>query len=61
MKKILTSVSLAVLITAACTNLDETLYSTLESSDYGKTAAEIETIVGGAYAKLRGFRDNTSI
>jgi hypothetical protein len=61
MKKILTSVSLAVLVTAACTNLDETLYDKIESSDYGKTAAEIETIVGGAYAKLRGFRDNTSI
>jgi hypothetical protein len=61
MKKILTSISLAVLVSAACTNLDETLYDKVESSDYGKTAAEIETIVGGAYAKLRGFRDNTSI
>jgi len=61
MKKILISVSLAVLLTAACTNLDETLYNQVESSDYGKTAAEIETIVGGAYASLRGFRDNFSI
>jgi hypothetical protein len=59
--KILINVSLAVLFAAACTNLDEVLYDQVESSDYGKTSAEIETIVGGAYAALRGFRDNTSI
>jgi hypothetical protein len=61
MKKILISVSLAVLFNAGCTNLDEKLYDQVQTSDYGKTAAEIETIVGGAYASLRGFRDNTSI
>lgn len=45
----------------ACTNLDETLYDKVKSADYGKTPAEIETIVGRAYASLRGFNDGTSI
>lgn len=44
----------------ACTDLDETVYSQVDSKDYGKTPAEIETIVGGAYASLRGFKDETS-
>lgn len=38
----------------ACTDLSETLYDKVESSGYGKTPAEIETIVGGAYSSLRG-------
>ena len=46
---------------SACTNLDETLYDKVASSDYGKTSAEIETIVGRAYASLRGFSDDISI
>lgn len=45
---------------ASCTNLDETIFSQVESGDYGKTPAEIETIVGGAYSSLRGFADATS-
>ena len=61
MKKIILTLIVAALFAAGCTNLDETLYSKVESSDYGLTSAEIETIVGGVYASLRGFRDNTSI
>lgn len=44
----------------SCTNLDETLFSQVDSNDYGQTPAEVETIVGGAYASLRGFRDELS-
>ena len=51
----------AILSFTACTNLDETLYDKVELDDYGKTPDEIETIVGRAYASLRGFNDGTSI
>lgn len=44
----------------SCTDLDEKLYSQVNSNDYGNTSAEVETIVGGAYASLRGFRDDIS-
>jgi starch-binding outer membrane protein, SusD/RagB family len=43
-----------VLILSACTDLTETIYDKVKSADYGKTQSEIETIVGGAYASLRG-------
>lgn len=57
--KILVGV-LALLGVASCTNLDETLYNQVTSDDYGKTPSEVETIVGRAYASLRGFADATS-
>jgi hypothetical protein len=44
----------AILMLSACTDLSETLYDKVESSDYGKTDGEIETIVGRAYSSLRG-------
>jgi hypothetical protein len=44
----------------SCTNLEETLYTQVNSNDYGNTPAEVETIVGGAYTSLRGFRDELS-
>ncbi|MCU4156535.1 RagB/SusD family nutrient uptake outer membrane protein [Carboxylicivirga sp. A043] len=50
-----------VLISVSCTNLDETLYSQVESKDYGQTSSEISTLVGGAYATLRGTNDDISI
>ncbi|WP_010416918.1 RagB/SusD family nutrient uptake outer membrane protein [Anaerophaga thermohalophila] len=55
--------TLGVIITSvtSCTDLDEELFSQVESKDYGKTADEIETIVGGAYSSLRGFSDDISI
>jgi hypothetical protein len=53
--------SVFVLATISCTDLSEKLYDRVQSADYGKSASEIETIVGRAYASLRGFRDGTSI
>lgn len=53
---------ISLLLTAAsCTNLDEKLYSEIESDNYGNSASEISTLVGGAYATLRGFSDDISI
>lgn len=58
---ILLTIVVAVFFATACTDFDETLYDKVESSNYGLTPSEIQTIVGGAYASLRGFRDATSI
>lgn len=46
--------ALSALILSSCTNLSETLYDKVGSEDYGKTPAEIETIVGKVYSSLRG-------
>lgn len=46
----------ALLIAGSCTDLNETLYDKVTPDSYGKTPSEIETIVGGAYASLRGYR-----
>jgi len=59
--KVLYIITILAFLSVKCTNLDEELFDKIESSQYGKTPAEIETIVGRAYASLRGFRDNTSI
>ena len=59
--KVLIIITILALFSVKCTDLDEELFDRIESSQYGKTPAEIETIVGRAYASLRGFRDNTSI
>lgn len=56
---ILLALSFSLAITS-CTDLEETLYSQVDSKDYGKTPAEVETIVGGAYSSLRGFKDDIS-
>ncbi|MBN1182312.1 MAG: RagB/SusD family nutrient uptake outer membrane protein, partial [Bacteroidales bacterium] len=52
---------LIALLSVKCTDLDEELFDKVNTSDYGKTPAEIETIVGKAYASLRGFKDDISI
>jgi hypothetical protein len=52
-KSIIYLASIALLL-GACTDLSEKLYDRVQSSDYGKTPAEIETIVGRAYSSLRG-------
>ncbi|MDL2212446.1 RagB/SusD family nutrient uptake outer membrane protein [Bacteroides sp. OttesenSCG-928-D19] len=52
--KSIISVAFSLLLFSACTDLSETLYDKVDSSDYGKTPAEIETIVGGVYSSLRG-------
>lgn len=56
MKRIIILVS-AIMLLGACTNLDEKLYDKVSSADYGKTPSEVETIVGRAYASLRGYSD----
>jgi hypothetical protein len=61
MKSKILLLSLTILgLLSSCTNLDEELFSQVESEDYGKTASEVETIVGGAYSSLRGFGDDIS-
>jgi len=63
MRKIKTTIATLTMVLAlsACTDLSEKLYDKVSSSDYGKTATEIETIVGSAYASLRGFSDGITI
>jgi hypothetical protein len=45
----------------SCTNLNENLYDKVSSDEYGKTPDEINTIIGSAYASLRGFNDGITI
>jgi len=59
--KLFIATLIVVLAFPACTDLSETLYSNVQSADYGKTPAEIQTIVGRAYASMRGFADDISI
>lgn len=58
-KKIFSACILGLLALSSCTNLDETLYSQIPTDDYGNTDKEIQTIVGGAYASLRGYGADT--
>ncbi|MFZ4862096.1 RagB/SusD family nutrient uptake outer membrane protein [Sphingobacterium sp. Mn56C] len=44
----------AALLFCSCTDLSETLYDKVSAIDYGNTTSEIETILGKAYASLRG-------
>ncbi len=48
-------------LTLSCTDLDEKLYDKVDSAEYGKTPDEINTIIGSAYASLRGFNDGITI
>lgn len=59
--RIFIMITILALSGVRCTNLDEELFDRVEASNYGKTPEEIQTIVGSAYASLRGFRDATSI
>lgn len=43
----------------ACTDLNETLYDKVSMDDYGQTSNEVQTIVAGAYATLRGYGADT--
>ncbi len=58
LKKVCILLLVALFIIPACTDLDETLYDKLTPDQYGKTESEIATIVGRAYASLRGYRDD---
>ena len=50
-----------LLLTISCTDLNENLYDKVSSDEYGKTPDEINTIIGSAYASLRGFNDGITI
>lgn len=58
-KKYLSTLLISSLMFGACTDLGETLYDKVSMDDYGKTPAEIQTIVSGAYATLRGYGADT--
>lgn len=58
-KRILSSFFLAAFMLTGCTDLDEKLYDKVSTDDYGKTDEEVGTIVGGAYATLRGYGADT--
>ncbi|MDR1552649.1 MAG: RagB/SusD family nutrient uptake outer membrane protein [Prevotellaceae bacterium] len=59
--KIKSIISIIILLAFnACTDLSEKLYDRVTTSEYGLTEGEIETIVGRAYASLRGYSDNAS-
>ncbi len=49
-----------VLIATSCTNLDEEIFDVVPTAQYGTTPSELKTIAGGAYASLRGFKDDES-
>ena len=54
--------SVALLVSSAlisCTDLNEQLYDKVSMNDYGKNESEVSTIVGGAYASLRGYGSGT--
>ena len=55
MKSLYSALLLGALTLTGCTNLDETLYDKVSMDDYGKTETEVQTIMGGAYATLRGY------
>lgn len=55
-----TTLAASFFLLGSCTNLDEKLYDKVSMDDYGNTSEEIQTIVGGAYATLRGYGSNTS-
>lgn len=45
----------AILVAPACTNLDENVYDTIPSSEFGKTQAQINSIIAPIYSELKGF------
>lgn len=56
---IITATLLGMFALSSCTNLDEKLYDKVSMDDYGKSSSEVQTIVGGAYATLRGYGSGT--
>lgn len=54
-KNIIAAVVLGMIGLSSCTDLNEALYDKVSMDDYGKNATEVQTIVGGAYATLRGY------
>ncbi|MBN1949970.1 MAG: RagB/SusD family nutrient uptake outer membrane protein [Bacteroidales bacterium] len=60
LKSIISAFVLGI-IAMGCTDLEEENFSFVPTSEYGKTADEIKTIAGSAYASLRGGRDGASL
>ena len=58
-KTILSTILLTGFLAASCTDLTEHLYDKVSTNDYGKDEKEMATIVGGAYATLRGYGSGT--
>ena len=58
-KYILSTILMTSAMMVSCTDLNEKLYDKVSMDDYGKNESEISTIVGGAYATLRGYGSNT--
>ena len=58
-KYIWSTLMLCSLAMTSCTDLNETLYDKVSMDDYGQNESEVATIVGGAYATLRGYGSGT--
>lgn len=58
-KKLISALLMVSLFLGACTDLNETLYDKVSMDDYGQTSNEVQTIVSGAYATLRGYGSDT--
>ncbi len=59
-KKIISTLLLSTIIAVGCTDLNEKLYDKVSMDEYGQTSNEVQTIVAGAYATLRGYGSDTS-
>jgi hypothetical protein len=58
MKKIINIILLSVILTSitnSCTNLDETLYSEVPVSEFGKDQTQVNALVGSIYSTLIGI------
>lgn len=59
-KYIIAALLVSSLAYSGCTDLNEKLYDKVSMDDYGKTSNEVQTIVAGAYATLRGYGSSTA-
>lgn len=59
LRSLYSALLLGALAFSSCTDLNEELYDKVSANDYGKAESEINTIVGGAYASLRGYGAST--
>lgn len=58
--KVIIFLLISISLFSACTNLEEELFDRVQDEDFGKTAKEVDALVGGAYSSLRGFGDDIS-
>ncbi|MCD7978544.1 MAG: RagB/SusD family nutrient uptake outer membrane protein [Tannerellaceae bacterium] len=50
----------SLLVTPACTDLDETIYGTVDADNFGRTEAEIEAIMGPVYRTFSQYHTHTT-